>query len=472
LKNNNIEIYGMKFSILMTVLLAAVTLAVPLELDNTTSIHNAQNLVAQGMMDYYNGNNSGETPGMFQEPYYWWESGVAWNALLDYTYYTQNCSIYCDLIKSSMLFQTGPQWDYLPANQSSSEGNDDQGFWGILAMSAAEQNFSAPSAGNPSWAYLAQAVFNTMASRWDTQTCNGGLRWQIYIWNPGYDYKNSVANGCLFHLAARLYRYSGGVKDGNQTLYYWAEKVWNWTTGVGFVDYSPASSDTLAQYYVFDGAYIEVNCTQVHEYEWTYNYGLYMAGCAYLYNTTEDPVWLDRVQEIWNRAQVFFIDNVMYEAACEKEYHCNNDQQCFKGIFARFLGLTMLMAPSTYSIIWPYIEASAQAAASSCSGGYDGHTCGEQWINGGVYDNHIGLGEQINALGIFNALLIHDMPPPLTVTTGATSQPDGSAGTNSTTTADQLVIPLTITTKDRVAAGVITAVVAVLLSLITVCMMF
>lgn len=438
-------------------------LAVSLDLDNISSIHHAQALVAQGMMDYYNGNDTGETPGMFQEPYYWWESGVAWNALLDYTYLTGNCSSYCSLIESSMLFQDGPYWNYLPPNQSSSEGNDDQGFWGILAMSAAEQNFTAPGTGNPSWAYLAQAVFNTMASRWSTQTCNGGLRWQIYTWNSGYNYKNSVASGCLFNIGARMYRYTGGSDSGNATFLTWCEKIWNWTTGVEFVNYTAGSDGELGQYAIYDGADITDNCTNIVPYEWTYNYGLFMGGCAFLYNSTGDQKWLTRLEEIWNRATVMFKDKVMYEAACEPHYKCNNDMQCFKGIFARFLALTIQMAPSMADTIWPYIQDSAVAAATSCSGGYDGHTCGEKWIDGGAYDNHIGLGEQISALGIFNALLVNEKPAPLTVLTGATSEVSGDAGTNSTSTVEA-IIPLDITTKDKAGAGAITAIVALLVS--------
>src|ERR1700752_4366633 len=80
--------------------------AVTLDINNKTSIYEAQALVVQGMMDYYNGNNSGGTPGMFQPPYYWWESGVAWNSLLDYTYLTGN-NTFAALIESSMLFQDG-----------------------------------------------------------------------------------------------------------------------------------------------------------------------------------------------------------------------------------------------------------------------------------------------------------------------------------------------------------------------------
>ncbi|ANB11544.1 Dcw1p [Sugiyamaella lignohabitans] len=442
----------MKFLTLITASVALlVQQATSLTLDETSveSIYGAQALVAQGLMDYYNGNQTGQTPGMFSNPYYWWEAGVAWGTMLDYWYYTQN-DTYVDIIKSSMLFQTGKDWNYMPSNQTTTEGNDDQGYWGVTVMAAAEKNFSDPGPGNPSWLYLAQGVFNTMASRWDTQTCNGGLRWQIFTWNGGYDYKNSVANGCLFHIGARLARYTG-----NNSYVDWAERVWNWAEGVNFLNQT-----FVNQTFVYDGAYVEANCTNVRNLEWTYNYGLFISGCAYLYNYTNQTVWLDRLEMLWSRGKVFFNeDGIMYEAACQPSNQCNTDQRCFKGIYSRFLGLTMLLVPSLQDEIMPLIQSSAKAAAASCSGGTDGHTCGLNWFKNG-WDGVWGLGEQICALDTFNTLLINTRPGPLTEKSGGPSGGFGAAGLNSSDNV-LTVDELTIGTKDKAGAGVITAIVII-----------
>lgn len=125
-------------------------------------------------------------------------------------------------------FQVGQNNDYMPANQTHSEGNDDQCFWALAAMSAAELNFPNPPSDKPQWLALAQAVFNEQWSRWDTQNCGGGLRWQIFPFNSGYDYKNSISNGCLFHLGARLGRYTG-----NQSYVTTAEQIYTWMGTVG-----------------------------------------------------------------------------------------------------------------------------------------------------------------------------------------------------------------------------------------------
>lgn len=95
-----------------------------------------------------------------------------WGTLIDYWFYT-NDSTYNDIVAESIQWQRGEHDDMMPSNWSQSMGNDDQGFWGMTAMSAAETNFQPPPAGSPDWLTLAQAVFNTQATRPD-DTCGGG----------------------------------------------------------------------------------------------------------------------------------------------------------------------------------------------------------------------------------------------------------------------------------------------------------
>lgn len=206
-------------------------------------------------MSYYDGNQPGQTPGILPGPppagpYYWWEGGALWGTMVDYWHYTDDTT-YNNETEYSLVFQAGPpQNSYMPPNWTASLGNDDQGFWGMSAMLAAETNFENPPATDPQWLALAQAVFNTQAARWDTQNCNGGLRWQIPFSNNGYDYKNTIANGIFFNLAARLARYTG-----NDTYAQWAAKTYDWTQGVGYID---------ADYNIYDGGHVEHNCTDTN----------------------------------------------------------------------------------------------------------------------------------------------------------------------------------------------------------------
>lgn len=429
-------------------LLLTLVQALDIDFSSTSSINNGLALIAKGLMDYYNGNNTGETPGMFSNPYYWWEAGAAWNSMLDYWYYTGD-ETYNDLLKTSLLFQVGDYWNYMPSNQTTTEGNDDQAFWGITVMAAAEKNFSNPLPHQPQWLYLAQAVFNTMAARWDNEHCEGGLRWQIFKWNNGYNYKNTISNGCLFMLGARLARFTK-----NETYAQWAEKTWDWVTAKEFIN---QESDAWP---VYDGGNIEHDCKDVVKLEWTYNSGLFMAGAAFMYNHTNDTKWLNRIENIWARSKVFYdSDKIMFEAACQPTGQCNNDQRSFKGIYSRFLGLTCLMAPPMNSEIQEYLKATTVGVLRSCSGGTDGHTCGLNWQESG-WDGKYGLGEQMSALEALQNRLIWTRPPPLTQQSGASSTGNGSAGSSNT---NELVRnELDIQTKDRAGAGIITTLLIVL----------
>lgn len=435
-------------------LLLCITQVIGIQLDTSSkdSICDATSLIQDGMLDYYDGTRNGGIVGMFQSPYYWWQAGEAFGGMIDNWYFCNN-NTYENLIYDALIAQTGDHYDYMPGNQTMVEGNDDQGVWALTVMGAVERNFTNPTGGRPGWLAMVQAVFNQMYSRWDTGACGGGLRWQIFTWNSGYNYKNTISNACLFQIAARLGRYTG-----NTTYLDIAEKVFNWLVEVEYVVLKDQGN-------VFDGAETDDNCSNIIRFEWSYNHGVVLGGLAYMYNATNgSSTWETRVQQILGGAQeYFFNDSIMYESTCQRgsTITCNNDQRSFKSIFSRMLGLTSVLVPSTSSSIDNLLRASAEGAAGSCTGGYDGHTCGLSWLtssNDGIY----GLGEQMSALEVMQNLLIHDKPPPFKTDNGGSSSGDASAGLNTTTT-NVLRNELDITTSDRAGAAVVTAVILLVL---------
>ncbi|CCK72153.1 putative mannan endo-1,6-alpha-mannosidase KNAG_0J00700 [Huiozyma naganishii CBS 8797] len=447
-KLSSITSTGAPFTTLTT--LASLTLftlftgASALSLDPVCS---ATALVTDGLLDYYSGTRYGGTVGMFQPPYYWWHAGEAFGGMIENWFLCQN-STYETLLMDAFIAQTGNNYDYIPENQTMVEGNDDQGIWGLTIMDAVERNFTKPTKdGVPGWLAMSQAVFNTMWARWDTQHCGGGLRWQIFTWNSGYNYKNTISNACLFNLAARLGRYTG-----NSTYLDVADQVFDWMVSVGYV----VLGDTAN---VFDGANIEDNCTTITTFEWSYNHGVVLGGTAFMYNATNgSSVWEDRVNRILKGATTYFFrDSIMFESACQDTGKCNNDQRTFKAIFSRMLSFTAVLVPSTASTIDPLMQSSAQAAAQSCSGGTDGHTCGLNWQHSG-WDGMYGLGEQMSALEVMNYLLVHDRPAPYTAAAGGSSVGDASAGLNSTAT-NVFANSLNIRGKDKAGAAIVTTVI-------------
>ncbi|KAM3501153.1 hypothetical protein MY10362_005787 [Beauveria mimosiformis] len=417
-----------------------------LDLTSEKSIKDTAKGIAQDMLSFYTGDKPGGTPGLLNPPYYWWEAGAMLGALVDYWYYTGDDE-YNQLVTDGLLFQVGTNRDYMPNNQTLTEGNDDQGFWGLSVMSAAEYNFPNPSADKPQWLELAQAVFNTQAARWDTADCNGGLRWQIYQWNKGYDYKNSISQACFFALGARLALYTG-----NKTYADWAEKTWDWMWSTGFIN-----NET---YYVIDGADIGSNCTSYSPYQFTYNAGGFILGAAAMYNYTESRAWKDRLDGLIWGSKVFFVgdnEDIMSEVACEPVDRCNIDQQSFKAYLSRWLAAATKWAPDTYDTVIPYLRASAKAAVNQCVGGDNGRMCGLKWArNEGKYDGSTGVGQQMAALEVLLSTMIKNRSPPLRADTGGTSKGDVNAGSGDIGRKDPVATFTPPTAAMKAAAAFIT----------------
>ncbi|KAG7664088.1 uncharacterized protein J8A68_002412 [[Candida] subhashii] len=438
--------YTFQFTWSYLLIATIVVSAIELDISSNSSICAAAKIVSDGAWNYYEGFAYGGVVGMFAQPNYWWNAGEAFGGLLDYYTFCDNKNTTLEgWIFNGMYHQAGENFNYVPSNQSMTEGNDDQGVWGMAIMQAVERNFTEPA--SHSWLELVQAVFNTMNSRWDTANCGGGLRWQIFTWNSGYDYKNSISNGCLFHLAARLARYTG-----NGTTYLdVAERVWDWMENVGF--FTEEADGTMR---IYDGANIP-NCTDPTTLRWSYTYGIFLSGCAYLYDFTNDTKWQSRANEILQSSMYFFNNSIMQETTCQPYLMCNNDQRSFRSLFSRCLGLTSILMPETAETIRPLLEASAQGAAASCSGGTDGVTCGQDWSLG-HWDGFYGLGEQTSSLEVINSLIVQQ---PLSIKTGGTNRTNYAAGTGAEDTINRNKI--TVTGKDKAGAGILTAVVLLIL---------
>lgn len=430
---------------LVPFMLLLTALGVELDTDSEKSICDAAEIIVQGEMNYYLGLKYGGNVGMFSQPYYWWQAGEVFGGWVDYYHFCQEGNeTFHDILYEAMIHQAGPNYDYMPGNQSLTEGNDDQGVWGLTLLQAAERNFTDDK--DHSWLSMAQSIYNQMHSRWDDTSCGGGLRWQIFTWNSGYNYKNSISNGCYFNIAARLYRFTEDDRYLDT-----AKQIWDWMWDVGFMD-----DKNKDGFVIYDGANDDNNCTDLTIHKWSYIYAVWLSGCAYLYNSTEDEMWKNKMDEILDASDYFFNNSILTEMTCAPSKLCNNDQRTFRALMARALSKVVTMVPETYdNIMTKWMIPSAKAAANSCSGGSDGVTCGFNWgVNG--WDGMYGLGEQMSALETIMTL-ITSKHPPLTTHTGGTSQSKPDAGNNTSTSINQN--KRTVTGKDKAGAAVLTAVV-------------
>ena len=419
----------------------------------TEQIRESARTLAYDLMLFYEGNQTGQIPGILPGPptehkgdYYWWEGGAMMGTYIDYWFFTGDPS-YNHVIEEGMLHQVGENADYMPRNHTASLGNDDQGFWGMSAMLAAETKFPNPPEDKPQWLALAQAVFHTQtAPERHDELCNGGLRWQVPPTNAGYNYKNTIANACFFDLGARLARYTF-----NQTYADWAEKTWDWLWAVNYIDNK--------DWRVYDGGHVEHNCTDINRAQFSYNAALLLHGSAFMYNYTNgSQIWKERVDNLLDGIiRDFFIDGVIFELPCEgRKGACSADMLSFKGYVHRWMAAVTKVAPHTRDKIMRVLRSSTEAAVAQCTGPPTGRRCGFYWSEGVFVDPAVdktsGAGEAMNVLAAVSSLLVDDTPPYATNLTGI-SKGDYNAGSRSRGVMEPLA---PITGGDRAGAAILT----------------
>lgn len=223
----------------------------------------------------------------------------------------------------------------------------------------------------------------------------------------------AFSNGCYFTLAARLTHLTGNSKYSVN-----ANDAYSWLTKMGFID---------TTYRVFDGGYVEQNCTDINKAQFSQSSAMITLGAAYMYNVvcsplsssttlltrcqtnTPDSPWKDRVANLTTATlATFFPEGVAYEISCEtRQGSCTRDMINFKGYTHRWLAATSQMAPFTRDTILPVLKTSAEAAVKQCTGGGSGRACGFYWADGKyVTPKTAGVGEQMGVLAAVESLLV------------------------------------------------------------------
>ncbi|KAF2972833.1 hypothetical protein GQX73_g799 [Xylaria multiplex] len=394
------------------------------DVDDAASVKKAAALVAEDLMSFY----TGEIPGILPGPppdgdYYPWTGGALWAAMLDYRSRTGDTQ-YDAKISEGLQWQAGPNSDYLAPNWSVSTGNDDQAIWAMAALLAAETGFTESGGDDPKWLTLAQNVFDqqsTEVRRVDNGSCAGGLRWQIYPTNNGYNWVATSSNVAYANLGARLRLQDGENKTQSQLV----EDTFDWLETVKLID---------SKFNVYDGAQAN-DCDQINKVQFSYTAAFALEGAAALYNSTTDEKWKALVDGLAQRTiEVFFPDGVATDVACEPD-RCTTDATFYKAFLHRSLASTIKLAPHTASLILPVLKTSAAAAAKSCTGGDNERMCGLTWT--GSFDNRTGAGSEIGVLSALLSLL----PTEKAVASPGSNTSNNETGSKTAPSASSSTIP-------------------------------
>ncbi|KAL9062215.1 MAG: hypothetical protein Q9157_009121, partial [Trypethelium eluteriae] len=93
--------------------------AIDLDIQNQTSIKAAAKTITGDIVNIFNSSDNSNV-GLFPKAYSWWESAIIWDAFVDYWFLTGD-SQYNDLVSGSILSQQGPNYDFMPPNQTTTE---------------------------------------------------------------------------------------------------------------------------------------------------------------------------------------------------------------------------------------------------------------------------------------------------------------------------------------------------------------
>ncbi|KAL4884484.1 glycosyl hydrolase family 76-domain-containing protein [Aspergillus karnatakaensis] len=414
---------------------------IPVEPTNLDSLKQAGKAIAAPMWDFYLANQTEGIPGKLTDT--WYLAGAMYMTLIQY-WQTSGDNQYNSVVSHDMMFQAGRNYDYFDSNYSQWLGNDDQMFFGLAAITASETGFPEIS-NKPTWTSLARAVATMQYNRWDNRTCNGGISWQIHPWQAGYTLRNSISNGGLFQLCARLGRFTN-----NQTYYNWAERIWDWSYE------SPLIQTDVDPWFIADSTSGDNNCIDSGDMQWSYNYGVYLAGTAYMYNGTGDAKWLNRTEQILRRLSTHFFPaayggNVFSEVSCEKLHTCDRNMLNFKGWSSMWMAMAAQLAPDTRERITPKLQGSAVAIGKQCDGETE-NLCGSRWYQE-TWDGIQGLEVQMAALGgIVSNLMLMTSARAQTIDTNPNAK-EQFLDTYSDDTPDSLPH---ISTGDRVGSWILT----------------
>ncbi|MBP1041016.1 glycoside hydrolase [Vagococcus sp. BWB3-3] len=144
------------------------------------------------------------------------------------------------------------------------------------------------------------------------EICGGGFAWR----KPQMDYKNTPVNAPFIILSNRLYRILGERKYLD-----WSYKTFDWLTNVlvredGFVE---------------DGINRQGDGQIDHQWQFTYNQGVYIGACLAFYEITKDYQYVRLANQNAQTTIKLLSDGKIF-----KEEGEGGDEGLFKGIFYRY----------------------------------------------------------------------------------------------------------------------------------------
>ncbi|KAK0621258.1 putative glycosyl hydrolase [Bombardia bombarda] len=247
----------------------------------------------------------------------WWLSGVALTDLLDYMYKTGSRA-YLSQAKDIINKQKEPlPWWPQGGGDFRADSTDDTAWWALAMVRMFDLT------GDQYYLNISKEDEAYMYQYWTNSDCGGGM----YVDIRTMTYKNAIANELYMLLTAELHnRIPGDTEYLNKSI-----TTWRWFNASGMINSDNLVNDGLAE---TDGV-----CFNNGLPIWSYNQGVILGALTELYRATGNTSYLTSAERIADAvlASDTLSPNGILTDPCEAADTCNNDQQIFKGIFAKYL---------------------------------------------------------------------------------------------------------------------------------------
>ena len=196
---------------------------------------------------------------------------------------------------------------------------DDELWWALAWIEVYDVT------GDAKYLDTAATIFEDAKAAWGTTPCGGGL-W----WSKDRTYVNAIANELYITTAAKLANRRPSTPRGG---YYWDEavKAHKWFLQSGMINSDNLVNDGLK--IVRNGA--DTHCENNGIVAFTYNQGAMLAGLTEMAWSSGDNSYNDLANTLALAGIAHFTDDkgILHEP-CEPNA-CDNDEDQFKGVFAR-----------------------------------------------------------------------------------------------------------------------------------------
>ncbi|KAK3692538.1 glycoside hydrolase family 76 protein [Podospora appendiculata] len=301
---------------------------------NTTAARTEAALAA--MNSFYN-----QTAGQWTVTDAWWLSGVALTNLADYMYKTGSRAFMAQA-QHTIDQQIAPvPWWPQGGGYFRADSTDDTGWWALAMVRMFDLG------GNQTYLDIARLDEAYMYQYWTMSDCAGGL----FVDIRARTYKNAIANELYMLLAASLHR----RVPGDTAYLAKAVATWDWFAASGMLNSQNLVNDGLAET-------AEEVCFNNQLPTWSYNQGVILGALTELYRATQNQTYITTARAIADAvlASASLTQNGTLTDPCEAADACNNDQQIFKGIFARNLAdLNGVLSDGPYAA---YLQRNADTA--------------------------------------------------------------------------------------------------------------